>query len=47
MVSGCSGSPMLWWFEWVDQRDQWSPYTAIARFAAGEDLRGPMPRRWC
>jgi hypothetical protein len=40
LVSGCSGSPMLWWFEWVDQRNQWSPYTAIARFIAGEDLRG-------
>jgi hypothetical protein len=40
MVSGCSGSPMLWWFEWVDQRDQWSPYSAISRFLAGEDLRG-------
>jgi hypothetical protein len=40
MAAGCSGSPMLWWFEWVDQRDQWSPYTAISRFLAGEDLRG-------
>ena len=40
LVAGNSGSPMLWWFEWVDQREQWSPYTAIARFAAGEDLRG-------
>ncbi len=40
LVSGNSGSPMLWWFEWVDQREQWSPYAAIARFAAGEDLRG-------
>jgi hypothetical protein len=40
LVAGCSGSPMLWWFEWVDQRNQWSPYTAIARFIVGEDLRG-------
>ncbi len=40
LVSGCSGSPMLWWFEWVDQQGLYQPFRAIARFIAGEDLRG-------
>jgi hypothetical protein len=38
-VSGHAGAPMLWWFEWVDQGGRFAPYGAIARFAAGEDLR--------
>jgi hypothetical protein len=41
LVGGNAGAPMLWWFEWVDQREQWSPYRAVTRFLAGEDLRGP------
>ena len=41
LVNGYAGSPMLWWFEWIDQQDRWSAYTGIARFLRGEDLRGP------
>ncbi|MBA3937114.1 MAG: hypothetical protein H0X38_06605 [Planctomycetes bacterium] len=40
MVSGNAGSPMLWWGEWVDQGERWSPYAALGRFLEGEDLRG-------
>ncbi|HYE07771.1 MAG TPA: DUF5060 domain-containing protein [Planctomycetota bacterium] len=43
-VSGHAGSPMLWWYEWVDQGDRWLPYAAIGRFAAGEDPRGADTR---
>lgn len=39
-VSGHAGAPMLWWFEWVDQGNRFTPYQAIRRFTAGEDLRG-------
>jgi hypothetical protein len=44
MVSGNAGAPMLWWFEWVDQRDRYHAYGAITRFLAGEDLRGADSR---
>jgi hypothetical protein len=44
LVSGNAGAPMLWWFEWVDQRDQWAPYRAVASFLDGEDLRGADAR---
>lgn len=40
LVSGHAGSPMLWWFEWLDQGDHFTPYRAISAFIAGEDLRG-------
>ena len=40
LVAGHAGSPMLWWFEWVDQNDLWGPYHALAQFTKGEDLRG-------
>ncbi len=40
LVTGHAGSPMSWWFEWIEQRKYWEPYTAIARFIVGEDLRG-------
>jgi hypothetical protein len=40
LVSGHGGMPMLWWCEWVDQHEAWEPYSALARFIAGEDLRG-------
>jgi hypothetical protein len=40
LVSGHGGAPMLWWFEWVDQQGLYQPFRAIARFIAGEDLRG-------
>ena len=40
LVTGEAASPMLWFHEWVDQTGAWAPYGAIARFIAGEDLRG-------
>ncbi len=59
LVSGHAAAPMNWWWEWVDQGGRWSPYGAIARFIADEDLRGadassvaltvsaPEQRLWC
>jgi hypothetical protein len=44
LVSGHAGSPMLWWFEWLDQGNYFAPYPAISRFIAGEDLRGSASR---
>lgn len=44
LVSGHAGSPMLWWFEWVDQEDRFGVYGAVNRFLAGEDLRGAEAR---
>jgi hypothetical protein len=40
LVGGHAASPMLWWWEWVDQYNRWQPFLAIKRFTAGEDLRG-------
>lgn len=40
LVSGHAGSPMLWWFEWLDQGNHFTPYRAISAFIRGEDLRG-------
>jgi len=39
-VSGHAGAPMLWWFEWIDQEDRFGVFGALAKFTAGEDLRG-------
>ncbi len=39
LVSGHAGGPMLWWFEWIDQRNRFQPYRAISNFIANEDLR--------
>lgn len=44
LVSGHAGSPMLWWFEWIDQEDRFGVYGAVNRFLAGEDLRGSEAR---
>ena len=44
LVAGHGGSPMFWWFEWIDQYDLWRPYQAIAHFIAGEDLRDTRAR---
>lgn len=44
LVSGHGGSPMNWWWEWVDQGGRWAPFGAIRRFLAGEDLRGAEAR---
>jgi hypothetical protein len=35
---------MLWWLEWLDQRNHFQPYRALAAFLAGEDLRGKEAR---
>ena len=40
LVTGHAGSPMLWWFEWIDQQNRFGVYGAINRFIVGEDLRG-------
>ena len=47
LITGYGSGPMLWWFQWVDQHDQWQPYGALARFLDGEDLRssGRSPER--
>ena len=39
LVCGHAGSPMSWWWEWVDQGDRWQPYEAIGNFIVGEDMR--------
>jgi hypothetical protein len=44
LISGHAGSPMLWWFEMVDQQELWGPYRAVQTFLAGEDLRGSNAR---
>jgi hypothetical protein len=44
LVSGHGGSPMLWWLEWLDQRNRFQPYLALSGFLAGEDLRGKEAR---
>ncbi|MBA3685308.1 MAG: hypothetical protein H0W72_08710 [Planctomycetes bacterium] len=44
LVAGYAGAPMLWWFEWLDQRDRWGDYRAIGAFLRGEDLRDPRAR---
>jgi len=44
LVSGHAASPMIWWWEWVDQGNRWQPYGALRRFLVGEDLRGVEAR---
>ena len=44
LVCGHAGSPMSWWWEWVDQGERWQPYEAIRNFILGEDLRAPLGR---
>ena len=34
-----SGTPLLWWFMFIDRHDQYHHYRALARFAHGEDRR--------
>ena len=31
LVSGYAGAPMLWWFEWVDQQQEWGSWAAVGR----------------
>jgi hypothetical protein len=40
LVHGHAGMPMLWWFEWINQGGHYGPFSALARYTAGEDLRG-------
>ena len=40
LVSGQAGSPMIWWFEWLDQHEAFAPYRALSAYITGEDLRG-------
>ncbi len=58
LVSGHAGSPMTWWWEWVDQNNLWQNFVALRRFTTGEDLRGgrsvamaaqggPATTYWC
>ncbi len=44
LVCGHAGSPMSWWWEWVDQGERWQPYEAIRNFIEGEDVRAPLGR---
>ena len=44
LVCGHAGSPMSWWWEWVDQGDRWQPYEAIRNFIQAEDMRAPQGR---
>jgi hypothetical protein len=39
-VTGHAASPMLWWFEWIDQGEHYGVFHALAQFCSGEDLRG-------
>jgi hypothetical protein len=40
LVTGNGGHPLLWWSEWVDQKNLWHPYLAVSRYLKKEDLRG-------
>ncbi|NRA37499.1 MAG: hypothetical protein HRU15_05120 [Planctomycetes bacterium] len=44
LVSGHAMAPFLWWYEWVDQQDQWHPYRSLQNFLGGEDLRHVQAR---
>ena len=44
LVHGHAGTPMLWWFEWIDQGSRYAAFGALRRFTAGEDLRDPSAR---
>ncbi len=34
-----AGSPLLWWFMYIDRKDKYHHYKALANFARGEDRR--------
>ncbi len=42
LVTGHAGSPLLWWFELIDQENRFGIYGALGRFLVGEDLRGKI-----
>ena len=39
-MSGLSGTPLLWWFDFIDRENLYYHYNALAEFSKGEDLRG-------
>jgi len=43
-MTPAAGSPLLWWFDFVDRRDLYWHYRALANFARGEDRRDPELR---
>jgi hypothetical protein len=34
-----AGTPLLWWFMYIDRKDKYDHYRALARFVGGEDRR--------
>jgi hypothetical protein len=40
-MTSAAGTPLLWWFEFIDRRDLYWHYDALAKFARGEDRRDP------
>ncbi|MHC5054371.1 MAG: DUF5060 domain-containing protein [Planctomycetota bacterium] len=40
-MTAAAGTPLLWWFEFIDKRDLYWHYGALASFARGEDRRDP------
>ena len=43
--SAHGGSPMLWWFEWIDQNNYWGTWNGLHAYIADVDLRefkGPV-----
>jgi hypothetical protein len=40
-MTSAAGTPLLWWFEFIDKRDLYWHYGALTKFARGEDRRDP------
>ncbi len=38
-LSRSAGTPLYWWFEFIDQENLWPAFRALADFTAGEDRR--------
>ena len=43
-LTEASGTPLLWWFEFIHRRDLYFHYRAFANFVRGEDSRDPEMR---
>ena len=39
-MTPAAGTPLLWWFDFVDRKDHYFHYKALANYARGEDRRG-------
>ena len=39
-MNGGSGSPLFWWYDFIDRNDLYGYYRAFANYIAGEDRRG-------